>query len=432
MNWFREDFFIKKYLKKISHLFYVLILVFVTSLCFFIYQTDSEKKVYKSDLIELSNIKYGLFNVDEWKFIISGIIVKKINDFELNSNNKKQLNSKISYFLKKEINNLEKRFYEQNYSSISGYFKNGVVSFTGTFDKIKKDIPIFSKQIISYVETPKNKNSLKHYLIQQLDIYTKNTFSKIDYSKFNLILKKYNFRNRRDTSLFLNKKVENLEFNSNFQKKLLIVTTLVLIFSLFYFKENIDNFNFLILFTICFLFLILGLTLPMIEIDARISEFKMSLLSENVVFTDQVLYFKSKSILEVIQIMIFKGQFDLILVGFLIFIFSVVFPMSKLISSVLFISHKKLKYNKLINFLVFKTGKWSMADVMVVAIFMTYLGFSGVLSEQLSNVENLSEKIEMLTTNQSNLQIGFITFTSFTILSLFITNKLKISKRIQN
>ena len=412
-------------MKKISHLFYVLILVFVTSLCFFIYQTDSEKKVYKSDLIELSNIKYGLFNVDEWKFIISGILVKKINEFELNSNNKKQLKSKISSFLQKEINNLEKRFYEQNYSSISGYFKNGVASFTGTFDKIKKDIPIFSKQIISYVETPKNKNSLKHYLIQQLDIYTKNTFSKIDYSKLNLILKKYNFRNRRDTSLFLNKKVENLEFNSNFQKKLLIFTTLVLIFSLFYFKENIDNFNFLILFTICFLFLILGLTLPMIEIDARISEFKMSLLSENVVFTDQVLYFKSKSILEVIQIMIFKGQFDLILVGFLIFIFSVVFPMSKLISSVLFISHKKLKYNKLINFLVFKTGKWSMADVMVVAIFMTYLGFSGVLSEQLSNVENLSEKIEMLTTNQSNLQIGFITFTSFTILSLFIANKLK-------
>ena len=73
-----------------------------------------------------------------------------------------------------------------------------------------------------------------------------------------------------------------------------------------------------------------------------------------------------------------------------------------------------------------------MADVMVVAIFMTYLGFSGVLSEQLSNVENLSEKIEMLTTNQSNLQIGFITFTSFTILSLFIANKLKISKGIQN
>ena len=88
-------------MKKISHLFYVLILVFVTSLCIFIYQTDSEKKVYKSDLIELSNIKYGLFNVDEWKFIISGIIIKKINDFELNSNNKKQLNIKIYYFLKK-------------------------------------------------------------------------------------------------------------------------------------------------------------------------------------------------------------------------------------------------------------------------------------------------------------------------------------------
>jgi uncharacterized paraquat-inducible protein A len=33
--------------------------------------------------------------------------------------------------------------------------------------------------------------------------------------------------------------------------------------------------------------------------------------------------------------------------------------------------------------MVFKTGKWSMADVIVVAIFMAYIGFSGIVGEQL-------------------------------------------------
>ena len=67
-----------------------------------------------------------------------------------------------------------------------------------------------------------------------------------------------------------------------------------------------------------------------------------------------------------------------------------------------------------------------MADVMVVAIFMSYIGFSGVLTEQLHQLENLSSKIDILTTNKSSLQIGFFAFTSFALLSLLTTNKLKV------
>lgn len=75
--------------------------------------------------------------------------------------------------------------------------------------------------------------------------------------------------------------------------------------------------------------------------------------------------------------------------------------------------------------MVFKTGKWSMADVMVVAIFMSYIGFSGILTEQLNQLEGLTNKIDILTTNKSSLQIGFFLFTSFAILSLLVSQKLQ-------
>ena len=123
--------------------------------------------------------------------------------------------------------------------------------------------------------------------------------------------------------------------------------------------------------------------------------------------------------------MIMQGSFDLIMVGFLIFIFSVLFPLSKLVSSICLVSSPNLKSNRIIYFLVNKTGKWSMADVMVVAIFMSYIGFSGILTEQLNQLENLSSKMDILTTNKSSLQIGFFAFTSFALLSLLITNKLQ-------
>ena len=71
----------------------------------------------------------------------------------------------------------------------------------------------------------------------------------------------------------------------------------------------------------------------MIEIDARISEMSFSFLNESVVFKDQVLFYKSKSIYEVVTLMLSQHKFDLIAVGTLIFLFSVLFPISKLISS---------------------------------------------------------------------------------------------------
>ncbi len=189
--------------------------------------------------------------------------------------------------------------------------------------------------------------------------------------------------------------------------------------------KTITKTEFILLTSTCFLFLITGLTLPMIEIDARVSEIKISLLGEVISFQDQVLYYKSKSIIEVINLMITQSSFDLLIVGFLVFVFSVLFPLSKLISSIFLISSPALKSNKFVFFLVYKTGKWSMADVMVVAIFMAYIGFSGILTEQLNQIGNISSKIDVLTTNKSNLQTGFFSFTAFALLSLLITNKLK-------
>lgn len=62
-----------------------------------------------------------------------------------------------------------------------------------------------------------------------------------------------------------------------------------------------------------------------------------------------------------------------------------------------------------------------MADVLVVAIFMSYIGFSGILSSQLDQLQNISENLSILTTNNSELQSGFYFFLGFVILSISIS-----------
>ena len=75
--------------------------------------------------------------------------------------------------------------------------------------------------------------------------------------------------------------------------------------------------------------------------------------------------------------------------------------------------------------MIFKTGKWSMADVMVIAIFMSYIGFSGIITEQLKQIEKITPTLDLLTTNNSNLRTGFFLFSSLTILSLLVSHKLQ-------
>ncbi|HHL52005.1 MAG TPA: paraquat-inducible protein A, partial [Flammeovirgaceae bacterium] len=164
---------------------------------------------------------------------------------------------------------------------------------------------------------------------------------------------------------------------------------------------------------------------PLIEIDARIAEVSFTILGEKIFFTNQVLYYKSKSILEVVQLMLSQNQFDLTLVGLLVLTFSLIFPICKLICSIIYLYKPNSRMNPLIAFMVVKSGKWSMADVLVIAIFMAYIGFDGIISEQLNQIENISLNLDLVTTNNSNLLFGFYLFTSFVFLSLLTSQKIQ-------
>jgi len=410
---------------KISRIIFILgLIVSISCLSFVIYQSNNTKREIKEDLVELSNIKYGLFSVEEWKNILTKIIAKKIESLELKGNNRKQMKKKVSDFLYKAISDFEKEYNQKNSRTVGGLFKNIGARAFNVFGEIKESVPHLTNQILDFLDDPKNKKALKGYLTSKLNEYADSTFSKLDYALHDSIISIYKQPDRIATIGLLNAKLNELQQTSNNYKYFLTLLALVMALFIIIIKA-LTKTEFILLTCICFLFLLLGLTLPMIEIDARVSEIKISLLGEEVSFQDQVLYYKSKSILEVVKLMITQSSFDLLVVGFLVFVFSVLFPLSKLLGSIFLVINPDQKSNKLLNFLVYKTGKWSMADVMIVAIFMAYLGFSGILTEQLHQIENISSRIEVLTTNKSSLQTGFFAFTSFALLSLLITHKLK-------
>ena len=70
----------------------------------------------------------------------------------------------------------------------------------------------------------------------------------------------------------------------------------------------------------------------MLEVEARISQLGLTFLGEPIGFTDQLLYFQSKSVLEVFQTLINTGKPDMWVVGVLVLMFSIVFPTLKVLT----------------------------------------------------------------------------------------------------
>ncbi|MEX2347989.1 MAG: paraquat-inducible protein A [Balneolaceae bacterium] len=369
-------------------------------------------------------MKYGIFSVDEWKNTLSEIVIKRINEFSLEDTNEDELRRHISEFLVVAVDKLEKSFFEQNSSSLGGFLKGGVATITNVFGVMKKDIPLLTDSIVNFLNDPKNKVLAKDFFIKRLNEYSDDTFSEIDYTTYDLILANHQQPTKKAAIDVIMAKIEVLDQQQKPYSFLIFFVAIFLMIGTIL-SKNLESKEFLLLTLNCSVLLIIGILLPMINIDARISEMDFQLMGESITFTDQVLYFKSKSILEVVQLMLLNNKPDVIAVGILVLVFSVIFPLSKLTASVIHLYSKKLRQSRIVKFMVFKTAKWSMADVMVVAIFMAFIGFSGIISEQLKDLENIAIHVDIMTTNESSLQIGFFLFTAFAVLSLLVSHKLQ-------
>ena len=62
-----------------------------------------------------------------------------------------------------------------------------------------------------------------------------------------------------------------------------------------------------------------------------------------------------------------------------------------------------------------------MADVFVVAIFMAYIGFYGIITSQLDSISQNQGGFAIETINYSRLAPGAFFFTAYTLLSIFIS-----------
>lgn len=387
-----------------------------------------EQTEYKEVLAEINKINYGLFNMDLWKEKAVDVFSKRINDFKVPQNAYVDIDAELRVYL----NQLYKEWL------LSGKLVNQLVNEAEQSGKMNKFLAnmardFFKKEMKSFgiedripaiaatltEEIQRNEPMLAGYLKEGLQslLFDENDIKSKD--RREPIFKYYGHSTLVETNTDLTSRVALLESNINKEIKIVyaIVLGLILFCLLLYSILGGSTAISLISFGSIIL-LFLGVTMPMIDIDARLNGFQMNLVGSEIAFSEQYLYYQSKSILDVTRTLINGRGIDLKIVGVMILLFSIVVPFIKLLLSSIFLYSTRARNNKLVKGIIYHLGKWSMADVFVVAMFMAYIGFYGIVTAQLGDIASNKTGYAVETLNYSRLSPGALFFTTYCILSI--------------
>ncbi|HEY4323031.1 MAG TPA: paraquat-inducible protein A [Mucilaginibacter sp.] len=384
----------------------------------------------KKDYSTINNITFGLFSVIQWRDKITAIVNNQIQNFELTPQQQKDLQKEVESILHGLINKAVAMMNKPQ-KSIGGKLKKLAFKTFVNTDSINAKVPIFAKEIIAKVNNPASKRRMADLAtskLKQLESQTFDSTERANDAVTKAMFRKYHVTDKPGLDKHMKTELTDIR-HSTYMYAFIMLGCIIAVLLVWVFLRKYEKLHvalFVLSIAAALILLLVGLTTTMIEVDARIQSIKFFLLGQHIDFENQVLFFQSKSILDVVKILIGTHHYDSILVGILILAFSILFPFMKLISTgIHLLAGKKLATNKYITYFAFQSGKWSMADVMVVAILMTYIGLNGILESQLANLNIHDSTITSITTNKTALQPGYIIFVGFVLFGLVLSQILK-------
>jgi paraquat-inducible protein A len=178
-----------------------------------------------------------------------------------------------------------------------------------------------------------------------------------------------------------------------------------------------------------FFFLFPGIYLSMLTISSEGSvKAKLPHLEPNLIGIPQVqgtekhrmdlnIFDTTRSVLKTVKDLWEKNYF---FVASMIFLFSVIIPFTKgLLVSLIFFTKQSERRKKIFSFIK-AIGKWSMCDVFIVAIFLSYLSTGATKTSNVKNFAMMgySVNVDVQTGMHAHLQMGFWCFLIYCLLSL--------------
>jgi hypothetical protein len=404
----------------------ILLAVSIVFTCLTI-DTLSARRELRIEQAEISHVRYGLLSADNWLGTIMPILEAKIDALELKKADRASLRPAVEHALYRLLDEVkEKASAKKPQGSGGGFPGQGNAMMANLMVKaLRPHVPEYADVVLAELSKPQTLNAVKRYMKDTLADGAKNTFGHLDMRWYDYVLKKHGCADATACQRVLGDKIAALEAKSTYDYLAVLGASALAFVLLMTGRRVLRRSDTVLLLLFCIVLLAGGVFTPMVEVEARIAQVGMTFLGQPVTFTDQVLYFQSKSVLEVFRTLISMGRPEMWLVGGLVLMFSVIFPVAKIFTLTIGLYRPALlRENRLARFLGLESSKWSMADVMALAIFMTYVAFNGLLVSAMGALEQTGAQL-VIPTDGSKVLPGYYLFIGFCLASLVLSKKLE-------
>ncbi|SOD12268.1 paraquat-inducible protein A [Pedobacter xixiisoli] len=395
-----------------------------------LYTLSAQQEQLKEDYSTANNITFGVFSLDLWRDKLSGIVTNKIKSFKVTKEQKQELKEEVEKQLHGMIDQVVHQFNKPQ-KSLGDKLKKFAFKQLVEPKELHAQVPSFAQTIVNRINSPRAIKKLKgiantefNELAEQIYDSTATAQSKVS----SYLFKKYKVNNISTFNKHLETELEEIRKTTyNYAYAMLGCALLAICLWLpLRKKQHLHTPLFIMSLLVALALLLVGATVSIIEVDARLSTLEIHLLGEKIAFSNQVLFFQSKSILGVAEVLLQQPKPDSITVGILIIVFVLILPILRMIARGIHLLCKPpIAENKVNRYLTFEAGKWDMADVMVVGILMTYIGLNGILQSQLGGLNMKTETLVTTTVNYTSLQPGYIIFVGYVALTIALSFILK-------
>ena len=395
-----------------------------------VHKLSEQQASARRDYSLVNSVSFGLLSVDVWRDEVIAAASAQIEQYRLTASQKADLKKEIEQLLHGLVDHAF-AVINRPQKSIGGKIKKMAIKAVVDQKQIHEEVPGFSAKIMAELTKSASYQRLANIADTALAQMGKGTYDSSMAATKTIMDSVFHRYGVTDKAGFEKRNVAALtEINRKTYKYALgMLGTIVILIGIWALVRNQQEYHiplYLLSVIAGILLLVVGITTTMIEIDARIKSMNFHLLGQTISFQNQELFFQSKSILDVVVLLIKTKRFDSQLVGIMILAFSILFPFAKLLSTgIALVSENHWGKNKIVRYFAFHSGKWSMADVMVVAILMTYIGFNGIVESTLGDLNLHSETITSITTNNTSIQPGYIIFIGFVVFGFILSAILK-------
>ncbi len=406
----------------------LLLLVPVILFTFRTWDALAARRLLRMDLAEMGHIRYGLFNADRWVAQILPILDKQIDALDLTAQNRASLRPMVERSLNRLLDQVKDQLAPKPAPGAPppGFAAQATAMLIGNMiNGLRPKIPQFAGVVLAELGSKDNKKAVKNYLAGIIADGAKTTFSSVDMTTYNTILKRYSCADAPACRTELASRIRDADKGIN-RSYLMALAAAALAFMLLLIRRTpLRWFHVLVALLFCIVLLAGGVLSPMLEVEARISRVAFTFFGQPVSFDEQILYYQSKTVLEVFHTLLDIGKPEMTIVAVLLLTFSVIFPTLKILTLTICLMRLDwLRRFRIAKFFALDSSKWSMADVMALAIFMSYVAFNGVISTALGGLQSPGAQI-VIPLDSSKILAGFYLFLGFVLASLFLAWKLE-------